>query len=67
MNFRVKGNPASEYGPGICQHLKDDYALGHEGVVTKSPIATTLQDMIGDDPTAMFPHHIDVRHFTMIS
>lgn len=27
---------------------------------------TTLHDVIGEDPKAMFPHHIDVRHFTTV-
>lgn len=35
-NFKGKGNPAPEYGPGICQHLHNDYDIGQEGVVVES-------------------------------
>lgn len=44
--------------------MQDDYSLGHDGIVVESLSTITLHNMIGDDPKAIFPHYIGVRHFT---
>lgn len=59
VDFKGKGNPAPQYGREF-QHLQDEDGLEKEGVDAESPIATDLQDMIGDDPKAIFSHHIDL-------
>lgn len=45
--FKGKGNPAHEYGPGICQHLQDDYALGQEVVFGGSPMSLIFTTWLG--------------------
>lgn len=59
VDFKGKGNPAPEYQLGSCQHLKENYGLGQMGSIVESLIMTTLQDMIGKDPKAKFPYHIN--------
>lgn len=41
--------------------------MGQEGAIVKILIATTVHDMIEEDPMAKYPHHIDIFHFTTIS
>lgn len=38
-----------------------------EGIVSESPIATFLHNMITDDPMGMFPFSVDSGHFTAIN
>lgn len=52
---------------GIFTNLKDDIRLGQESIIAESPVSTLLHDMIGDDPKAMFPYQVDLRHFTTVS
>lgn len=67
VDLKNKGVPAPEYGPGIRQHLQDDYILGHKSVVRESKIATTSHNMIGDTSLARFSRFIGARHFTLIN
>lgn len=66
-DFKIKSSITSEYVPRICQYLQDNYGFGQEGVIAESPNVTTIHNMIGDDPKSIFPHHIDVHHFTIVS
>lgn len=60
-DFRGEATPAPEFQPGFCTNLKDDISRGHEGFASKSPIATLLHDLIGDDPTGIFPSAYTLR------
>lgn len=54
-DFKDKGLPMPEYGPGICPYLQDNYALSLAGVIGECQTATTLHNMIGDTGRAKFP------------
>lgn len=65
-DFRGKSTPTIEFQLGFCTNLKDDISGGQEDVTCESPISTLLQDMIGEDPSGIFPSSVNSLHFATV-